>query len=137
MIEEKPIGTDVVAERYSIALDTAQKWLSKGLIHGTNLSGRWYATWDAVFAFEGRLSMPQGQARERAKLPLLTVEKLAERYGQHPETIRNKLKLGVMPGRLIGRRWYGDWEGISAYEAEMRARDWRCLEPAQMGSKRA
>lgn len=135
MLEECPIGTAQIAERYSITQATAQKWLHQHLIHGQSLDGRWYCTWDALFAFEGRISAPQGAARDRAKAPLLTCEQIASRYDQHPETIRKKLKAGQIPGRQIMRRWYSDWDGIAAYEADMRAQDWRWAETAKIGQK--
>lgn len=102
------VSTEDLARRYNVRPATAQSWLAASLLPGERLGGRWYTSWDHVFAFEGRLCPPQGSAREAAKRPLLTVDDLAACLSARPATVRRWLRQGALPGILIRGSWYVD-----------------------------
>lgn len=114
-IEPRLLVVDIV-KRYRVSEWTVWHWLKAGTLRGHHDGGRWTTTWDAVFAFEGRLAPPEGEARERAKAPLLTVDDLAEYFRCRPETIRRRLRRGELAGRRIRGNWYADREAVAAYE---------------------
>lgn len=105
-----------IARRYRVSPWTVRDWLNSGALRGSVADGRWTTTWDAVFAFEGRLAPPQGAARERAKQPLLTVADLAAHFRRTPETIRRRLRRGTLSGRKIQGEWYADRDAVAACE---------------------
>lgn len=117
---EPLLGVNRLAERYSLEPDTIRKWLRLGTIPGIHINSRWSTTWNEVFAFEGRLAPPQGQAREEAKRPLWTVEKVAERYGRQPGTVRGWLRSGKLAGRKIMDEWYIDRLALREFEGGRR-----------------
>jgi len=110
-----------LARRYRVSVWTVRDWLTSGALRGSAADGRWTTTWDAVFAFEGRLSPPQGPARERAKAPLWTVGDLAKHFRRGPETIRRRLRKGALAGRRIQGAWYADGDAVAAHELALAA----------------
>jgi hypothetical protein len=113
---EPRLTVEDVARRYSISAWTVREWLKAEKLRGVLMDGRWSVTWDAVFAFEGRLAPPTGAARERAKVPLLTVDDIASYFRRKPDTIRRRLAAGRLTGRKIEGCWYTDREAVLAYE---------------------
>jgi hypothetical protein len=112
-----------ISRRYSITAPAARKWLREGLIKGHVHGSRWYGQWDAIFGFEGRLTTPQGSAREAAKRPLLTVLDLAHHFSASTGTIRRWLRAGTIPGLQIQGTWYVDQidiESLPGLESRMR-----------------
>lgn len=119
---ETLVTTEGISRRYSIKGAAVRKWLREGLISAATINGSWYAQWDAIFAFEGRLSPPQGSAREEAKRPLLTVPDLAHHFSTSPGTIRRWLRARTIPGLQIQGTWYvdrGDIERLRGLESRM------------------
>jgi hypothetical protein len=107
--EDEPlVGVDHLAKRYSLTPGTIRKWLRSGLLPGRFILGRWPPPWDEIFAFEGRLAPPRGEAREAAKRPLWTLEKVAEHFGRPPTTVREWFRRGTFAGRKIMDEWYTD-----------------------------
>ena len=51
--------------------------------------------------------------------PLLGVNHLAERYSLKPGTIRDWLRLGLLPGRRINNRWSTTWDEIFHFEGRL------------------
>ncbi len=78
------------------------------ILPGQHVRGRWATTWETVFAFEGRVASPRGEAREAAKRPFWTVEKVAEHFGRPPTTVREWFRRGTLDGRKIMGEWYTD-----------------------------
>jgi len=116
--EDEPlVGVDCLAERYSLKPGTIRTWLRSGILPGQRVHGRWVTTWDTVFAFEGRLAPPRGEAREAAKRPLCTVEKVAELFGRKPATVRAWFRKGTLAGRKIMDEWYTDAIAIREFHA--------------------
>jgi hypothetical protein len=113
---EPRLTVEDIAHRYSISVWTVWDWLKTGKLRGVLMDGRWSTTWDAVFAFEGRLAPPTGAARERAKERLLTVNDLSSYFRRKPDTMRRWLAADKLAGRKIGGCWYSDREAVLAYE---------------------
>ena len=113
---EPRLTAEDIARRYSVSAWTVRDWLKTGKLRGTLMDGRWSITWDAVFAFEGRLAPPTGAARERAKEPLLTVDDLARYFRRKPDTMRRWLAADKLAGRKIQGCWYTDRDAVLAYE---------------------
>lgn len=117
---EPPVSVATLAKRYSLKPATIRDWLRRGLLPGSNANGRWTTTWDAVFAFEGRLAPPQGEARERAKRPLFNTEQIAERYERSAWTVRDWFRTGRIAGLKIMDAWYADTPALRDFEAGIR-----------------
>lgn len=113
---EPRLTVDDICRRYSVSAWTVREWLKAEKLRGVLMDRRWSITWDAVFAFEGRLAPPTGAARERAKEPLLTVDDLARYFRRKPDTIRRRLSPGKLTGRKIEGCWYADRDAVQAYE---------------------
>ena len=118
---EPRLGTNDLAERYSVSSDTIRKWFREGFLAGMTIHQRWSTSWDEVFAFEGRLAPPQGQAREEAKRPLWTVEMVAEHYEKKPGTVRGWFRSSKLAARKIMDEWYTDHIALRDFEAERRS----------------
>jgi hypothetical protein len=135
---ERLVTTDDIARRYSLTASAVRKWLRNGLIKGQVHGARWYGQWDAIFGFEGRLTPPQGSAREVAKRPLLTVLDLAHHFSASTGTIRRWLRAGTIPGLLIQGTWYvdqSDLESLPGLESRMRLKQmqWHTKQQAKQG----
>ena len=113
---EPRLTVDDITNRYSVSAWTVRDWLKSRKLRGTLMDGRWSTTWDAVFAFEGRLAPPTGAARERAKEPLLTVDDIASYFRRKPDTIRRRFAAGKLTGRKIEGCWYADRDAVQTYE---------------------
>jgi hypothetical protein len=105
--EDEPlVGVNRLAERYSLSTDTIRKWLRSGVLPGRRINGQWGVAWDAIFAFEGRVASPRGDAREEAKRPFWTVEKVAVFFNREPATVREWFRKGSLDGLKIMGEWY-------------------------------
>ena len=123
MLEEQPLQTEQVARRYSVKAITVRDWLRKGILDGNHINSEWYITWDAIFEFEGRLGKLKGGIRDEAKIDLVTVESLAQRYHKNPETIRAWCRRGFLPARRIMSRWYVDPLSVAQFERALRSQN--------------
>jgi len=97
-----------VAARYRVSAYTVRAWLRRGALRGRVVDGHWVTTWDAVFAFEGRLTPPTGHQREAAKAPLYTVSDIAAHLRISEETVRRRCRRGAIAARRIGGAWFAD-----------------------------
>lgn len=105
---EPGVTTADLARRYSVRPKAIQLWLANGFLPAIRRGGRWYTTWDAVFMLEDRPCPLQGDAREEAKRPLLTVDDVAGALDERCSTVRRWLRNETLPGFLINNTWYVD-----------------------------
>lgn len=120
ILDEPPIGVATLARRYSLKPATIREWFRSGVLAGRNERGRWSTSWDAVFAFEGRLAPPVGEARDRAKQPLITVEAIAARHERTTDTVRGWLRRNRISGLKIMGEWYADASALRDFETRLR-----------------
>lgn len=118
------ITAEEVAGRYSKNIATIRAWLRGGRLAGFHRAGRWYSTWTAVWAFEGRLPPAPGTPTERAQRPLLTTRDVARIYRLSPatghRTVARWLRRGELPGLRILGEWYTDWPAVQEHLASQR-----------------
>jgi len=104
--EDEPlVGVDHLAERYSLTPGTIRKWLRSGLLPGRSSSVDGPPPGTRSSPLRASWRRPGARAREAAKRPLWTLEKVAEHFGQPPTTVREWFRRGTFAGRKIMDEW--------------------------------